>query len=300
MLTLGLLVALAQVPCEAPWRALGTTLEDLRVEGDELIVCAHNGGAYPPPDPISEGCTAWSADGGVHPAPLRPRAPRGYVEIPRDGGALACRAPKSCVTLKVPAPLGELADGALRDDGAQALVGDRDQLQIFDAVSGVKVNAMSVKTAGMECTDGLGWVGPFPWARAVECEGPRGVGFLLVGTRHVRTPWAGPPSVVPWSADGGVGWLAVAQHPTSVFRVDATGKVVPVVQLPALDACSPPECRRGTAPLLGITVTSGVSTDVPIATLTPDGGLAVISASGWAIVNPATGAARVRQFTPCR
>lgn len=40
-------VVLSQNACVPPWRALGTSLEEVRVEGERVVVCANNGGAYP-------------------------------------------------------------------------------------------------------------------------------------------------------------------------------------------------------------------------------------------------------------
>jgi hypothetical protein len=135
----------------------------------------------------------------------------------------------------------------------------------------------------------------------MECDGARQKGWLFAGTTRVEAPnWNSDPALHSLPLDAQTR-LVVTGNPSTVFKVElATGKAKKVGGVPALDACRPDGCRSGKAPLFGIIPTGTISTDVTPAALTADGGVVLVSPSGFAIVDLAKGTSRVVDFPKCR
>ncbi|MFT3707958.1 MAG: hypothetical protein QM817_09905 [Archangium sp.] len=291
--------------CGPPWRSLGTSLEEVRVEGDRVVLCANNGGAYPPPEHIEHACLSFDRKGIATPAmPSAPRPPRAFVEVFPDGGVSGCTTPTACTVLALGKPVPPTTLWDVNDDGTRVALAleDEARVAVFDLSSGARLQTIDPTAKGLTCVLGVHFVGPLIHAEAMECDGAKQKGWLFSGTSpRVEAPsWNSDPTLHSLSLDAQTR-LVVTGNPSMVFKVElATGKAKKLTAVPPLDACTPMSCRAGKAPLFGIIPTGTISTDVTPAALTGDGGVVLVSASGFAVIDLTTGKSRVVDFPKCR
>jgi len=291
------LTQLAPPGCEPPWRSLGTTLESLTWENDRLVVCAHNGGAWPQPTPVRSGCLALSPDGGVQPVASRPPRPAdAWLEFPGDGGVIA-----SVAGVKVPlvAPPMLYTWGAFSADRRRVAISleAEQRVGVFDAATGTRIETLDPTTRATPCaSEEVLFVGPSVLASGVQCEGPpRAQPWrFTLGRREpgIRAAW----EATQFDAST---WGVISDQPTTLYRLQTGAPPKKLAVLSALDGCGAVRCRPGHFPLFGITPMSRLSTDVPPLHATEDGGVVVVSASAWALVDARTGKARVWRYPDC-
>jgi hypothetical protein len=299
MLSFALAAVLSQLAppgCEAPWRSLGTTLESISYENDQLIVCAHNGGAWPQPTPVRRGCLALSPDGGMQPVATRPPRPAdAWLQFGEDGGVLANVAGVN-VRLELP-PLLATSWAFSADRRRVALPLEAEQrVGVFDTATGVRLETLDPTTRASPCaSDEVLFVGPSVFTAGVACDGPRAQPWRFTSGKRE------PGIAGAWEATqlDATSWGVVSALPTTLHRVPVGGPPKRLAVLSALDGCAADGCRPGHAPLFGITPMSRLSTDIPPLSSTGDGGVVVISASAWALVDARSGKAQVWRYPGC-
>jgi len=291
------LTQLAPPGCEAPWRTLGTTLESVTYENDQLVICAHNGGAWPQPNPVRRGCLALSPDGGVQPIASRPPRPaEAWLQFGEDGGVMASVAGVSVRLDLAPLLATSWAFSVDRRGVALPLEAER-RIGVFDAATGARLETLNPTTRATPCaSDEVLFVGPSVITSGVTCEGPpRTQPWRFTSGRRE------PGIAGAWEATqlDATSWVVVSEHPTALHRLPAGGPPKKLAVLSALDGCAADGCRPGHSPLFGITPMSRLSTDVPPLHPTGDGGVVVVAASGWALVDARTGKAQVWRYPQC-
>lgn len=296
-------VVLSQNACVPPWRALGTSLEEVRVEGERVVVCANNGGAYPAPETLEHACLSWDRKGiaeAAKPGPARPA--RAFVEVFPDGGVATCTTPTTCATLAISKAVPPTTLWDVNEDGTRAVLvlEDEKRLAIFDTGSGARLQTLDPTTKQTPCVLGARFIGPLLEAQAMECEGAKEKSWLFSGTTRLDAPkWnADPLFAIPLD---GRAWLVLTYHPSTLWKIDVgSAKGTKVAALPGLDACHLDGCKAGRAPLFGVLPNGVITSDVPPLALTGDGGVVVVSSSGYAIVDLAKGSSKIVDFPKCR